>query len=135
MPVEYFGFVLLGAAICAVFVLILFKCSKKDEAMIKEYLNNISEENKHLMQNQTYTKTDKKNLFTTNGYVVRSEEKNGNIEAVLLIYSESFDDYYDQKLKIKASDPKAQNIKEGTFLPIVMKYDQDCRLYKYDSLA
>ncbi len=129
------GGAIIGGILCAVLTLVIMKLSKKTDAELKEILSNVSEDTKHLMQNQTYSKTDKKNIFTTNGYVYKSEEKNGNTVALLLFYSDAYDDYYTQKIKIKSSDPKSKNIKVGDFISTVMKYDKDCHLYRYVSLG
>lgn len=123
-----------GAAFCGVLAAAGIFFSKKDKVRIDDYLNTMSDEEKNLVQNQTFTATEKKNMFTSNGFVVKSENVEGKIEAVLIFYMENHKAYYDRKVKLDANDPKAKTLVRGAFVPVLMKWDKDMYYYDYKGL-
>lgn len=125
---------LCGVIFCAILAVVGYFVTKKDKSRIDDYLSQMTEEEKNLVQNQTFTATDKKNMFTSNAFVVKAEEVNGKIEAVLIFYMENHQSYYDRNVKIAASDPLAANLKKGNFVPVLMKWDKDMYYYDYKKL-
>lgn len=125
---------IIGVVVCAIIAIAGYFITKKDKSRIDDYLSQMTDEEKNQVQNQTFASTDKKNMFTSNAFVVKADEVEGKIEAVLIFYMENHTAYYDRKVKVAATDPLAANLKKGNFVPVLMKWDKDMYYYDFKKL-
>lgn len=113
---------------------ILLKIAKKEKANIEEILATLTDEEKNAIKNQTYTKADGKNMFTTNGFVVNVDDEGEKRTVTVMFYAEQHLDYYIRKVKLNKSEAISKGIEKGKFVPALMKYNEEFHYYDFKKL-
>ena len=124
----------IGVIVCAVFAFVALKIAKKDGARIEDLLRKLPEETKQQIMDMEYAETDKKGFYNTNAYVAQVTEDGDKVCASILFYASEHGDFYDRKVKLSKAEADAKGIKEGAFVPALMKYDKEMHFFDYKKL-
>lgn len=123
-----------GLIVClAIVFVILFFVSKKDQNVTDGLVAALSEEQRNLIKNQTFTHV-KGQMFNSNGMVGAVEEKDGKVIADIIFYMEEHQGFYSKKVKVSTSDERAKNLKVGNLVPVLMKHDKEMHYYDFKKM-
>ena len=129
-----FAGLIVGVIVIAVFVFVALKIAKKDGANLEAILANVPDEIKQQIMNASFTETDKKGFYTTNGYVYQVTDEGDKATAIILFYAPEHGQIYDRKVKLSKTDADSKGIKAGAFVPALMKYDKEMHYFDFKKL-
>ena len=123
-----------GAVICIIFAIIAIKISKKTKAKTDEILAQIPEEKKNELKNQTFTKADGKDMYSSNALVVSVTEEGDKAKVLLMFYASEHADFYTRNVKLAKSEVESKGIVANSFIPVLMKYDKEMHYYDFKKI-
>ena len=126
---------LIGLIICVIFTIVVIINSKKESASTDAILQSLSEEQIYLIKNQTYTKTDGKDMFISDAFVVSVDDLGDKVKALLFFYTQEHQEFYTRKVKLSKEDAINKNVAAHNFVPALMKYNKDLHYYDYKKLV
>ena len=129
-----FAGIIVGLVVCGIIAFVAIKISKKDGAKLDAVLAGLNQDEIEAVKSQTFAPTDKKNMFTSYGYVTSVVENGEKVNATLLFYMEEHDSFYTKVAKIDEATAVSKGIKQGAFVPVSMKYDAEMHYYDYKGL-
>ncbi|MBO4347675.1 MAG: hypothetical protein J5840_08580 [Lachnospiraceae bacterium] len=132
-PGSFLG-IIVGLVVCGIIAFVGIKISKKEGVKIDAVLAGLNDEEISAVKSQTFTPTDKKNMFNSYGYVVSVLENGEKVQATLLFYMEEHDSFYTRVAKVDEATAVSKGIKQGAFVPVSMKYDAEMHYYDYKGL-
>ena len=128
------GTFIVAILVVGVFAAVVFFLAKRENANTDEVVKSISDENRNLLRNQTFEKAEGNDLYKSNALVASVNTDGEKSKAVLLFYSEAHDSYYTRTVKMSKADAESKGLKEGHFVPVLMKYDKEMHYYDYKKL-
>ena len=126
---------IIGVVICGIITFIAFKVSKKEKAGIEEIMSTLPDELRNTLRNQTFTKADGRDMYSSNALVASVDEDGDKVKATLMFYMEEHDDYYTRTVKLTKEEADSKGIAVHKFIPVLMKYDKEMHYYDYKKLA
>ena len=126
---------IIGVVICGIITFIAFKVSKKEKANIEDIMSTLPDELKNTLRNQTFTKADGRDMYSSNALVASVDEDGDKVKAVLMFYMEEHDDYYTRTVKLTKDEADSKGIAINKFVPVLLKYDKEMHYYDYKKLA
>ena len=84
----------IGVIVCAVLAFVAIKVSKKEGATTQAILATLSEEEKNEMMNQTYTKAEGKDMYTTNAFIVSITQEAEKSKVLIMFYMQEHQAYW-----------------------------------------
>ncbi len=126
---------IIGVVICGIITFIAFKVSKKEKANIEDIMSTLPDELKNTLRNQTFTKADGRDMYSSNALVASVDEDGDKVKAVLMFYMEEHDDYYTRTVKLTKDEADSKGIAVNKFVPVLLKYDKEMHYYDYKKLA
>ena len=132
-PGSFAGLVI-GVIVCAALAFVAIKVSKKEGATTQAILATLSEEEKNEMMNQTYTKAEGKDMYTTNAFIVSITQEAEKSKVLIMFYMQEHQAYYTKTVKMTPADVAAKGYAPHSFVPALMKYDKEMHYYDFKKL-
>ena len=73
--------------------------------------------------------------YTTKGYVADIEDNGSKAKVFIIFHNTPRNEFYSQTAKISSSELSEKGIQSGTFVPCVMKLDEEYQIYGFKKLA
>ncbi len=125
----------IGVVICAVLAVVFITLGKKENAKVESLLANLSEEQKNMIRNQSFSQAEGKNMYTSNAFVVNTTNEGEKVKAVLMFYTKEHQNFYIRDVKLDQNVAAAKGIVPGAFVPALMKYDKDMHYFDFKKLV
>ena len=125
---------IIGVVVCVIFALIAIKVTKKEKVKTDALLAELSDNLKNEVKNQTFTKAEGNNMFTSQALVAGTTEENDTVKAVLLFWMSEHQEHYTRTVKLNKSEAESKGIAKGNFVPVLMKYDKEMHYYDFKKI-
>ena len=121
-----------GLIVCGILFVVFYFWAKKENAQTEDLLKMVSDEDKETLKTKDYVPSGK--LHETEGLVASVTEKGDKTLVNILFYNAPRDEIYNQPTKVATKDVAAKGIKQGAFIPCIMKFDKDFQVYSLKSV-
>ena len=121
---------------CAILFVGFYFFAKRENANLEELMTKVSEEARHQIKAELFRPSKEgKNLYTTKGYVADIEDNGSKAKVFIIFHNTPRNEFYSQTAKISSSELSEKEIQSGTFVPCVMKLDEEYQIYGFKKLA
>ena len=120
---------------CAIMFVVFYFVSKRDNANSEELMKKVPEEARHQIKAERYRPTEGRNMYTTRGYVADISEDGSKAKVFIIFYNTPRGEFYNQTAKMSTEELQEKGIQSGTFVPCLMKLDEEYQIYGFKKLA